>query len=88
MAQYRNTAVVHNITNKAIAATRYNQVDQCIFLQHPGHIFPCFKKIRRMDRKTIFFQRLTYKAAQSLIGMKRLTSAFQQNSIAAFYTQG
>ena len=40
MAEYGDSAVVHNILNEAAAPPGDNQIDQAILLQHGGNILP------------------------------------------------
>ena len=88
MAQNRNTAVVHNVTDKAVASAGNDQVNQRIFLQHLCDIFTCFQKLGGIRRKTVFRQSAANQVTKNLICMKRFTSAFQQDSVPAFNTQG
>ena len=88
MAKYRDTAVIHNIPDKAVASAGDDQVNQRILLQHLSDILTCFQKLGGIGRETVFLQRAANKAAENLIGMDRFTSAFQQDSISAFNTQG
>ena len=88
MTEYRNPAVIHDILDKLPASAWNNQVNQTVLLQHESNIFPGFKQLSGIGGKTGFYKRVPNTFAKYLICPDRLTSAFQQNCVSAFDTQG
>ena len=45
MTQNGDSAVVHDISDKAVAATGNDQINERVFLQHKGNVLTCFKQL-------------------------------------------
>ena len=87
MAENRNPAVIHDVSDKAVAPAWDDQVDQRIFLQHLSDIFTRFEKLGGICRKRRFGKRAANEFRQNLISAEGFAAAFQENGIPAFYTE-